>query len=121
MFDRQQSRQIIGTRVDLRAAGGRLPRVGSLRCPWLLVLALLVLLPVAPLAAQPSERQAGPRERFEERRQRRDDMRPERREEHREERRRHFEERRERMTPEERRSLRRDLDEAGRYLYRRER
>ncbi len=116
MFDRQQARQAYGRRRVPAASRGRLRLAFGL-----LVLPLLALLPAAPLVAQPAERQAGPRERFEERRQRRDEARPERRDESREERRRQFEERRERMTPEERRSLRRDLHEAGRDLYRRER
>lgn len=114
MIERQQAARGFGRRPALQA---------------LCVLVLLALLPPAPASAQPGDRQGGPRERFgerreerrEEHRQRPDEVRPERRDDLRDERRRQFEERRERMTPEERRNLRRDLHEANRDLYRRDR
>lgn len=94
----------------------RLPRA------WLpVLLALVVALPASPLFAQSGDRQASPRERAEDRQPRRHEVRPERRDELHDERRRRFEERHERMTPEERRGLRRDLHEAKRDLYQRER
>ena len=91
------------------------------------ILSLLLVLPVAGAGAQqpapaepavPAEPRAAPERPDERRTERREEMRKEHREawmQHRKE----FVERRERMTPDERRGLRRDLNNARRDLYRR--
>ena len=114
MFERGQAKRITGSRTA-RLAPGRIPRLS------LLLPVLLAALHAGSASAQPADRHGGPRERHEERRQHREDARYDRRDASHPERHRHLEERRERMTPEERRGLRRDVHEAGRDLYRRER
>jgi hypothetical protein len=113
-------------------------RRAARRLAGTLALLGVLLVPVAPSLAQPppghggigprggaagaAERQMPQRGGYDERRQeRREDMRQERQQQRDErmQQRREFMERRERMTPDERRNLRRDLNDAGRDLYRR--
>jgi hypothetical protein len=96
-------------------------RTGIGAAVLLMLIGPALFVPALPAIAQPAgdPRQPGQRGQFGgQKPDRRDDARQGHRDEH-AQRRREQQERRERMTPDERRGLRRDLDEAGRDLYRR--